>query len=471
MLFSSSVFLFLFLPAVWFLYLLIPSKFLAVRNGLLAAASLFFYAFGEPLYILLMIGSIVFNYFAARFLVRLPVRGQNILCAFTVAANLSMLGLFKYSPWLVGLINTGMNLSLPVPGLTIPVGISFYTFQILSYVVDVRRGSIEVQKNILNLLLYIAFFPQLIAGPIVKYRDIQAQIDCREITPEKCAGGIRRFIMGLSKKIIISNTVALIADAAFSGTEISCLLAWSGAVGYCIQLYFDFSGYSDMAIGLAQMFGFTICENFNYPYAAVSVRDFWKRWHISLTTWFREYVYIPLGGNRMGKVRTILNRLFVFFLTGLWHGANFTFLLWGMWHGLLMMLEQVCSFEKITAIRWLRPFTRLYTLLTVCLGFVVFRAPDIASAMYYIGRMFAFSNPGNGADALLWFSPYNLLILAAGVLLSAPLFPLLRRKFHESSAGTKTWSILGAAGSLGALFVCIMILASSSFNPFIYYNF
>jgi len=469
MLFSSSVFLFLFLPAVWILHALIPAKFLNCRNALLAFASLFFYAFGEPVYILLMFGSILFNYFAARLLVRVPERWKSPVCAAAVTANLLMLGLFKYSPWLVSLLNTASGLSLPVPGFTIPVGISFYTFQILSYVVDVRRGSIEVQKNILNLLLYIAFFPQLIAGPIVKYRDIQAQIEDRRMTAEQCACGIRRFIMGLSKKIIISNTAAVIVDAAFAGNEISALFAWSGAVCYCLQLYFDFSGYSDMAIGLAQMFGFSICENFNYPYAAVSVRDFWKRWHISLTAWFREYVYIPLGGNRKGKVRTILNRVCVFFLTGLWHGANFTFVIWGLWHGMLMMFEQLVSFERFTADKRLRPLTRLYTLLTVCLGFVVFRAPDIASAGRYIARMFSFT--GTGADALMWFSPYTVLILAAGVILSAPVFPSLRRRFAEHPRETAVGTMLGSIGSILLLFFCIMLLASSSFNPFIYYNF
>jgi len=475
MVFSSSVFLFLFLPAVWILNFLIPSRFLILRNALLAAASLVFYAFGEPLYIILMIGSILFNYIAARIL---PILGQKwggVLCAVTVIANLSMLGVFKYSPWLCSMLNSLPGVTIPVPQFTIPVGISFYTFQILSYVIDVRKGTIPPQKNIMNLLLYIAFFPQLIAGPIVKYRDIEEQLANRTMTAEKCARGIRRFVMGLSKKLIISNTAALIADGAFGSFDdgISSLFAWAGAICYCIQLYFDFSGYSDMAIGLAEMFGFTICENFNYPYAAVSIRDFWKRWHISLTTWFREYVYFPLGGNRCGKVRTVFNRIFVFFLTGLWHGANFTFVVWGLWHGFLMMFEQIVSFERISENKVFRIPARIYTLLAVCLGFVVFRAPDMGFAWGYICRLFSFS--GNGADALVWFSPYVLVILALGVILSAPVFPAVSKwlsaRKGKGAIAENLPLALGNAGTLILLGLCIMQLASSSFNPFIYYHF
>ena len=470
MVFSSSVFLFLFLPAVWILYTLIPARHLGIKNVILGLFSLLFYAFGEPVYIILMLCSIVFNYFAAILLEKYPdERKKSLICGLAVAVNLAMLGVFKYSPWLVTMFNSAAGTCLPVPGFTIPVGISFYTFQILSYVVDVRKGTVRVQRNIFYLLLYITFFPQLIAGPIVRYQDIQSQIESRTVTAEGTARGIRRFISGLGKKIIISNTAAVIADAAFAGDEISALLAWAGAVCYCIQLYFDFSGYSDMAIGLSGMFGFTICENFNYPYSAVSIRDFWKRWHMSLTTWFREYVYFALGGNRRGKVRTILNRLFVFFLTGLWHGANVTFVVWGLWHGLLMMFEQIVSFDKLTVKKCFRPLTRLYTLLAVCLGFVVFRAPDMASAVTYIGRMFSFD--GTGADTLIYFSPYVCLILLAGVILSAPVLPWIRRKLAGLPSASRIFEISGYVLAIPVLLLCIMQLASSTFNPFIYYNF
>ena len=471
MVFSSTTFLFLFLPAVWLLYSLIPDRggrFLIFKNLILAAASTVFYAFGEPVYILIMLASVTFNYFLAR-LISKAERSKGTLMVLCVAANLAVLGAFKYLPWLVRLFNSAFSASLPVPALTIPVGISFYTFQILSYVIDVYRSKTPAQKNYLTLYLYISFFPQLIAGPIVKYGDIADQIADRRCSVEKTASGLRRFIFGLGKKVIIANTAAVIADAAFASPSPSSLLAWSGAVCYCIQLYFDFSGYSDMAVGLASIFGFSVGENFNYPYAAFSIRDFWKRWHISLTSWFREYVYFPLGGNRKGNVRTVLNRLIVFFLTGLWHGANFTFILWGMWHGLLMMLEQLTGFDRLTAHRAARPFTRVYTLLAVCLGFVVFRAPDLPSAFVYVGRMFSFS--GSPADALLHFSPYAVTVLLAALVLSCPVIPKLRAAAERTPAGKTAYSAAAYILSVPILLICIGSLASSSFNPFIYYIF
>lgn len=468
MIFSSTVFLMIFLPVVWLIHAAIPRRLLKLRNLFLAAASLIFYAYGEPLYIFLMLATVLFNYFAAWLLDSHRDHIGKILFSITAAVNIGMLGVFKYSPWFVSVINSAFGLSIPVPQLTIPVGISFYIFQMLSYVIDVKRGNTPVQKNFVDLLLYVAFFPQLIAGPIVKYGDIQEQIRSREMTAEKTAFGIRRFIYGLAKKVLVSNTAAVIADAAFSGGTISSALAWGGAISYCLQLYFDFSGYSDMAIGLAGMFGFSLNENFNYPYSAVSIRDFWKRWHISLTSWFREYVYFPLGGNRCGKLRTALNRISVFFLTGLWHGANFTYIIWGMWHGFLMLFEQLVGFERAVAKPYLRFFTRLYTLLAVCLGFVVFRAPDVASAFSYIGVMFSFG--GGFSELLAYLSPYTCVILAAGVLFSAPLIPCLKKmtvEKHSAALG----DAVGFALSVPLLLLCIMSLASSSFNPFIYYNF
>jgi len=469
MVFSSTVFLMIFLPFVWGVHAIIPKRFLAARNVFLAIASLLFYAYGEPFYIVLMLGSVLINYLCALWINKLENRGRAAVCFATVALNIGMLGVFKYSPWLISMLNSVSGLDLHVPEITIPVGISFYTFQILSYVVDVKRGKTAVQKNFFDLLLYISFFPQLIAGPIVKYGDINDQIAYREITPEKTAQGIRRFVYGLSKKVLISNTAAVIADAAFEADGVSSAFAWLGAVAYCIQIYFDFSGYSDMAIGLAKMFGFDLLENFNYPYSAVSIRDFWKRWHISLTSWFREYVYFPLGGNRAGKVRTVLNRLIVFFLTGLWHGANFTFIVWGLWHGLLMMFEQVVHFDKLTKKGYLRPITWLYTFIAVCLGFVVFRAPDISTAFAYIGSMFSFSGGFN--DALLHFSPYNCLFLAFAVIFAMPVVPALKKLNSKNEKGSVIGEALSYVLCIPLLVLCIMSLASSTFNPFIYYHF
>lgn len=469
MVFSSTVFLMIFLPFVWGVHAIIPKRFLVARNVFLAIASLLFYAYGEPLYIVLMLGSVLINYLSALWIYKLFDKGKNAVCVATVALNIGMLGVFKYSPWLISMVNSAFALELPVPQITIPVGISFYTFQILSYVVDVKRGKTAVQKRFFDLLLYISFFPQLIAGPIVKYGDINEQIAYREMTSEKTAQGIRRFIYGLSKKVLISNTAAVIADAAFEANNISTSFAWLGAVSYCIQIYFDFSGYSDMAIGLAKMFGFDLLENFNYPYSAVSIRDFWKRWHISLTSWFREYVYFPLGGNRSGKVRTILNRLIVFFLTGLWHGANFTFIVWGLWHGLLMMFEQVVHFDKLTKKTYLRPFTWVYTFVAVCLGFVVFRAPDITSAFSFIGSMFSFT--GGISDALLHFSPYNCLFLVFAVVFAMPVVPALKKFVSKNVKRRVIGEMVAYVICLPLLILCIMSLASSTFNPFIYYHF
>ncbi len=469
MVFSSTVFLFIFLPIVWLLYTLIPQKHLKVRNALLSVASLIFYAFGEPVYILLMIGTVAFNYFAVLRMSRQQGQLRRILCVVTVVADLASLCFFKYVPWLVGVLNDSFSLHLLQPSYTIPVGISFYTFQILSYAVDVYAGKTEAQSSFFNLFLYISFFPQLIAGPIVKYGDIRDQLASREVTLDGTALGVRRFIFGLAKKVLISNTAAILAKAAFEASSPSSLLAWSGAFGYCIQLYFDFSGYSDMAIGLASMFGFRLLENFNYPYSAITIRDFWKRWHISLTSWFREYVYFPLGGNRVSKPRTILNRLIVFFLTGLWHGANFTFILWGMWHGLLMMFEQVVKFDRFAAANhFTRALSRIYTLLAVMLGFVMFNSSSVSSAASYIGAMFSFS--GNGSDALLYYSPYMCIILIAAVIFSLPVLPLLKAKFTGSRVES-VGECLGYVVCLPLFALSIMSLASSAFNPFIYYIF
>ncbi|MDY4435181.1 MAG: MBOAT family O-acyltransferase [Candidatus Flemingibacterium sp.] len=465
MVFSSTVFLFIFLPVVWIAHMLIPPKMLWLRNALLAVASLVFYAYGEPVYIVVMIASVTVNYFAALIISKLSGKARSAVCALAVIIDIASLCFFKYVPWLVRVIDSAAGLSIPVPDFTIPVGISFYTFQILSYVVDVNSGKTEVQKSFGALFLYISFFPQLIAGPIVKYGDICAQLSSREVTVERTSLGIRRFIFGLSKKVLVSNTAAILAKAAFEASSPSSLMAWSGAVAYCIQLYFDFSGYSDMAIGLASMFGFDLPQNFNYPYFAVTIRDFWKRWHISLTSWFREYVYFPLGGNRKGKARTVINRLIVFFLTGLWHGANFTFILWGMWHGLLMMFEQLAGFDRLAKKRALRLPFRIYTLLAVTLGFVVFNSKSIGAAFLYIARMFSFS--GSPADALIHFSPFMCLMLICGLVFSFPITPRLT----GLSKRVPALEALSYIVCLPLLLACIMSLAAGSFNPFIYYIF
>ncbi|MCQ2433399.1 MAG: MBOAT family protein [Clostridia bacterium] len=420
-----------------------------------------------------MIVSVFFNFVTARAIFDARETGNETrrkrLTVFAVAVNLFILAFFKYVPWLAGLFESAVDIHLPLPYLALPVGISFYTFQELSYVLDVSRGKASVQRNYFTLLLYISFFPQLIAGPIVTYEAIREQLTERTVTVEKTALGVRRFLYGLSKKLLISNTAALIADAAFASSAPSLSLAWAGAVCYSLQIYFDFSGYSDMAIGLASMFGFSLAENFNYPYSAVTVRDFWKRWHISLTNWFREYVYIPLGGNRVSGARTVLNRYIIFFLTGFWHGANFTYILWGLWHGTLMMFERLVHMERLEKKRILHLPLRLYTLLTVVLGFVMFRAPSVTAGFRFIGSMFSASGtPSSDVTGLL--SPYVIFMLFCGVILSFPLLALLRTFFEKIHAGM-IFDVFEYILCIPLFFLCVMTLASTSFNPFIYYIF
>ena len=387
MVFSSAVFLFVFLPAVFLLDRL--ARGVRLKNALLLAASLLFYAFGQPVYLPLLLVSVLLNYVCG-----LLAAGKypKLGVALAVAGGIGMLAVFKYADFAIGTVNSLFGLSLPLTGIALPIGISFFTFQGLSYVVDVYRDRSVVSGSFVKVLLYISYFPQLIAGPIVKYHDIEKEIDDRHTTPQETALGVRRFICGLSKKLLISNAMGQMADAVFAlpAGEIGMFASWMGAVCYTLQIYFDFSGYSDMAIGMGRMFGFHFLENFDYPYAATTIKEFWRRWHISLSTWFRDYLYIPLGGNRKGRGRTWRNRFLVFFATGLWHGASWTFVLWGLWHGLFSVLEDSGALPA-KRLQGRLP-GRVYTLLVVVLGFTLFRADTLAqagamfTAMFKIGR-------------------------------------------------------------------------------------
>lgn len=343
MVFSSLVFLSVFLPTVLLCYWLLPS--IAGKNILLLAASLFFYAYGEPVYVFLMLASSLFHYLCALWICADSKRNKMILAA-VIAVNLGLLCVFKYAAFLTDLVNRMTGLGLPVPQVALPAGISFFTFQAMSYVIDVYRSQVRPQRNFAYVLLYICLFPQLIAGPIVKYHDVEQELFSRRFDAEETARGIRRFIAGLGKKVLIANYMGEIADTLFAAPmeQVNMAGAWLGAASYMLQIYFDFSGYSDMAIGMGHMFGFHFRENFRYPYGASSIREFWRRWHISLSGWFREYLYIPLGGSRKGRARTCLNKFFVFACTGIWHGANVTFLFWGLFHGCLLMLEEYLPF-------------------------------------------------------------------------------------------------------------------------------
>lgn len=470
MTFSSVVFLFIFLPVTFLLYAVINNH--TARNVILAAASLVFYAFGEPFAVLLMIVSIIFNYLFGIAASKEDEKKSRLAVFFAVLVNIGLLIGYKYTGFFASTFNSVTGLSIPVPNIRLPIGISFFTFQGLSYVIDVYRDKKLVQKSLFAVLLYISFFPQLIAGPIVRYEDIAAQIREREFSADRVSRGINRFILGLGKKVLIANQMGFVADTVFSfdPEKVGTISAWLGAVCYTLQIFFDFSGYSDMAIGLGCIFGFDFKENFNYPFIAPSIQDFWRRWHISLSTWFKEYVYIPLGGNRKGKARTTINKLLVFFLTGFWHGANFTFIVWGMLHGLCQMLEtyQVIPTKK----KWFRPIGHIYTMLVVILAFVIFRADTLTQGFTLIGKMI----PGHMGDSAVnneimsCTSVMFMIALAFAVILSTPVFRVIRAKVGTTRAA-EAYSYLTYLGSLVIFALCILSLISSKYNPFIYFRF
>ena len=458
MVFSSAIFLFVFLPAVFLLDRL--ARGVRLKNALLLAASLVFYAFGQPVYLPLLLVSVLLNYLCGLLAAgRYPRLGVGI----AVAGGIGMLAVYKYADFAIGTVNSLFGLSLPLTGIALPIGISFFTFQGLSYVIDVYRDRTLVSRSFFKVLLYISYFPQLIAGPIVKYHDIEKEIDARHTTPQETALGIRRFICGLAKKLLLSNAMGQMADTVFAlpAGEIGMFAAWTGAVCYTLQIYFDFSGYSDMAIGMGRMFGFHFLENFNYPYASTTIKEFWRRWHISLSTWFRDYLYIPLGGNRKGRGRTWVNRFLVFFATGLWHGASWNFVLWGLWHGLFSVLED-CGALPVKRFKGRLP-GRVYTLLVVVLGFTLFRADTLAQA----GAMFAAMFTGVGlewagtAAVCARLTPVFLLTLAFALALS---FPVSKRFQPKNDTVT-------LAGALVLLVLCMFNLSAGTFNPFIYFRF
>lgn len=458
MVFSSLIFLFFFLPAVLFCYYIVPTRFIRARNMVLLLFSLFFYFYGEPKLIIMLVLSILMNYL---FGLSMRSRYRKSLLIFCITANLTLLGVFKYLNFFIRTADGLLGLNIQLTSIVMPIGISFYTFQALSYVIDVYRREVPPQHDPFSLALYVSMFPQLIAGPIVRYHDVNEQLAVRSHSVAQFSDGISRFVFGLSKKVLLSNVFAQIADGifAYQPAELSTAAAWLGAIGYTLQIYFDFSGYSDMAIGLGKMFGFTFLENFNYPYISRSVTEFWRRWHISLSTWFRDYVYIPLGGNRCSPARHICNLLVVWTLTGFWHGANWTFMAWGLYFGILLTLEKKFLSRLIERLPMI--LRHVYALFFIIIGWVFFRSDSMNLAMQYIGRMFSSNVPVNGfvTEYLIRFWPYLLF----GVVLSAPVFPRL--------TNTRAWRVLEIPilGILGLL--CVMSLLASSYNPFIYFRF
>ena len=477
MLFSSTVFLFYFLPIVLGLYFISPRP---IKNTILLVASLFFYAWGEPRFVLIMLASIAMNYVFGLLVDRDRHHEKKIKLWMTlmVLGNLGMLGVFKYASFFVENVNSVLGFSLNDPEIPLPLGISFFTFQAMSYVIDVYRKDGQVQRNIFDLALYVSFFPQLIAGPIVRYQTVADEIVDRRETIDDFVSGIQRFVIGLGKKMILANSAGYVADQIFGmpAGEMSTTLAWIGIIAYSLQIYFDFSGYSDMAIGLGRMFGFHFLENFNYPYISRSVSEFWRRWHMSLGSWFRDYVYIPLGGNRQGEWKTYRNLAVVWFLTGIWHGASWTFIAWGVYYGVFIMLERAFLGKWLKAMpSWL---SLSFTLFVVIIGWVFFRADDFPYAIAYLQTMFGLhGGPLFDQQALYYLVQYGV-VLSVAIIAATPIPRIVVGKFLsqelDDTKTTATRRIVGlvrVSGVLVLFFLSISYIVSSTFNPFIYFRF
>jgi len=473
MIFSSSIFLFCFLPFVLFLYYISPGK---IKNITLLLASLLFYWWGQPSYLYLLLISIAVNWLGALLIHIFQNKAAKcVSLVVTLLVNVGLLGVFKYADFAITTFNQITSGSVPLANIVLPIGISFFTFQGMSYVIDVYRGNGEVCLNPLDTALYISLFPQLIAGPIIKYNEVYKQIKNREHSVSHFYDGIHIFVIGLAKKVLISNVLAETADDIFGALPdgIDCPSAWLGIICYTLQIYFDFSGYSDMAIGLGKMFGFHFPKNFNYPYISTSITDFWRRWHISLSTWFRDYIYIPLGGSRTGN-RTF-NLLAVFFVTGLWHGASWNFVLWGLWYGILLVLEKPLLKTKLYSqipifIKWIA------TMFIVILGWVLFRAPDLAAAVDYIKVMFG--RLSFAADAVDFSFAYYidarlLFTLIIAVIACCPIAKLFRKQ-HASNIPSYKILILDIIKTIyifSLLIICIIYIVNNVYNPFIYFQF
>lgn len=472
MVFSSLIFLYLFLPIVLIGYFFVPNY---LRNTVLLFASLLFYAWGEPKYIVLMLISIVLNYFMGIAIDNAKtISKKRMWLISTIAANLFILGYYKYAGFFIKVIEDFLSISIPYEAVPLPIGISFYTFQAMSYIIDVYRKDVKVQRNFQSLALYISLFPQLVAGPIIRYQAIAAQIKSRIISSEKFAIGTKRFIQGLGKKVLIANPLGEVADQVFSisAGDLTTVTAWVGILTYTLQIYFDFSGYSDMAIGLGKMFGFDFDENFNYPYLSQSVTEFWRRWHISLGSWFRDYVYIPLGGNRTETWKVYRNLLIVWTLTGFWHGASWSFMVWGFYYGILICMEKWFLLNWLTKIP--RIFRHIYLLFIVIIGWVFFRANDFSYAFQYIQSMFGINSVFIDATAILLLKDYHLYFIL-GILLAFGLYTTISKKISAwTKHSTVKLSIAEFSSSvyyLLMLLIVTMFLVNETYNPFIYFRF
>lgn len=468
MLFSSIVFLFTFLPAVMILYYLLPVRF---RNVILLLASLVFYAWGEPVYLFLMLLSILFNYFSGLDIARnlQDKRAAKQSLVFNLIINLAVLGFFKYEGFLLDTLNGILPVHISYHALPLPIGISFYTFQILSYIIDIYRGNVKVQTNLPNFALYVTMFPQLIAGPIVQYADVDEQLASREVSWTKFGEGSMYFIRGLAKKVLLANTSGMIFTevSGLAKGNIAVVTAWLGAFAYMFQIYFDFSGYSDMAIGLGKMLGFEFNMNFNYPYVSKSITEFWRRWHISLSSWFRDYVYIPLGGNRVSKIKHIRNLLIVWFLTGLWHGAAWNFVAWGLYYGVILIIEKYLLSPVLD--RLPDVVRHIYSIVLVVIGWVLFFSSSFGQAADYIRVMFGAGAHGFADRESMYLLTSNLILWLILIFGSTPLVHFR----YEHMLRSKKWNttIINSVVYAALFIVCIAYLVTETYNPFLYFRF
>ena len=467
MVFSSLTFLFFFLPIVLISYFFVPMK---AKNIIILVSGIVFYAWGEPFYIFVMLISAAIDYFAGRFIHKVDDNDKlrTVFLLVSVVMNLSLLGVFKYSSFIITNINAVFGSNIADPELPLPIGISFYTFQSMSYTIDLYLRKIKVQKNILNFLSYVTLFPQIVAGPIVRYEDVASDIDSREINSTKVAQGIGLFVKGLGKKVLLANNIGLLWSQVkgMDFGSISVLTAWLGILAFTFQIYYDFSGYSDMACGLGKMLGFNFPENFNYPYISKSISEFWRRWHITLGSWFRSYVYIPLGGNRKGLRRTILNLIIVWSLTGIWHGASWNFMLWGTYFGILIIIEKL-GFGKILE-RLPCIVSRLYTFLLVVIGWVFFDIEGLGNAFNYLKAMFGATGTLID-DTSKYLFVTNVFIFIICALASTQLIKKLYEKLDEERGNILAYAM--PVLQLGVMILCTAYLVNATYNPFLYFRF
>ncbi len=465
MLFTSISFLYYFLPALIIIYFITPKKY---KNIILLIASLLFYFYGEPKYVFLMIAEIVIAYTGAILIDKYKNQSKNILII-TLFIHVFLLIIFKYTDFIIQTINDISNANIKLLNIALPIGISFYTFQIISYVIDVYNGKVKVQKNIINLATYVSLFPQLVAGPIVRYQTVEKELDDRIHSFNNFAYGIRRFSIGLAKKVLIANALGELCTKAFVLNETTVIFYWIFGISYMLQLYFDFSAYSDMAIGLGRIFGFNFPENFNYPYISKSITEFWRRWHISLGTWFKDYVYIPLGGNRDGKYKQIRNILIVWLLTGIWHGANWTFLIWGLLFGIILIIEKIFLnkfMEKLPSF-----IKRIYVLFIVMILFIIFNAENMSVALTNIKGLFGMNGEVFVNDYTLHYLKSYLPLLIIAFLGATPFIKTLIDKLRKNKYANNIINILEPILIVMILVVVTSYLIDNSYNPFLYFRF